>query len=149
MVRPLLRVPYYGNAVIGQGLIIESLEVIDPYCAAGEESREKLQDFIRKFIKDVGVAEKVTIICKEQREENHFHTPRLTEVRLTQLRIIDPVVKVLRDSKWTFHDREIKINIADQQSGETSNFQYILTGGIDYLMNPKAITKVIVRKLNN
>ncbi len=133
--------------VIGDNLRIESLTVIDPYCAAGDTSREKLQDFVRKFLNEVGKPNKVTVICREQREENYLHTTRQTEIRLTQLGITDPIIKVLKSSKWTFHDRELQITGGNTITGNQFNYQYVLTGGIEYLMIPKSITKVIVREI--
>lgn len=122
---------------------IKLLFISDPYCGAGEKNREILQNFVRKFQNEIRVPKEIKIVCREQKEESHFSVLRLIEIRLTQLGISDPKVIVERIAASKFHDREILINT---EYGE--QYRFVLTGGIDYLLNINSDTKVIVQKIN-
>ena len=45
-----------------------------------------------------------------------------------------------------FHDREVDFEVI-AQDGTSSNHRYFLTGGIDYLMDPRGATRVIHHKV--
>jgi ATP-dependent helicase YprA (DUF1998 family) len=129
------------NDVIGQK--ITSLLISDPFCGAGEPKRVTLQDFVRKFLNEIGKTEKVTVLCRDQRDEPHFSVSRNIETKLTQLGIKDALAKVQLVSASKFHDREIQVNTT------AGNYRFLLTGGIDYLMNPNSQTQIIVQKMNS
>lgn len=126
--------------VIGQE--ITSLLISDPFCGAGEPKRVTLQDFVRKFLNEIGKTEKVTVLCRDQRDESHFAVSRNIETKLTKLGIKHSLAKVQLVSASKFHDREIQVNTT------AGNYRFLLTGGIDYLMNPNSQTQVIVQKMN-
>jgi ATP-dependent helicase YprA (DUF1998 family) len=126
---------------------IKLLFISDPFCGKGEQKREELKKFVEKFLNEIGNAKEITIVCRDHKDEEYRSVSRNIEAKLEELDTIkNSKTKVFaiveRVSASKFHDREIQVNTT------TGKFRFLLTGGIDYLMNPNADTKVIVQRIN-
>jgi hypothetical protein len=134
---------------------INKLVIKDPYCATSKsghyskEIGETIEEFVSEFIDKVGGIKKVIIECREQPGEHYFDVTRQVENKLAGLGFINEnfAVKVLRISKTKFHDREVLVE-TENPNGTSEKIRFILTGGIDSLMNPVFDTKVFVQKFD-
>ncbi|MDP3097860.1 MAG: hypothetical protein Q8M86_07940, partial [Syntrophales bacterium] len=130
------------------GVHIEQAIIKDPYCGAGEQQRSYLIDFL-KILNDIAKNIKhVTIHCREQ----NFKDPRYLAPYKVQDLINSSIVSVLPHLKPTihvhnfrtgrvFHDRTIDFQVIDNE-GCSVTHRYDLSGGIDFLMDKKAVNKI-------
>lgn len=130
------------------GVHIEQAVIKDPYCGAGEQQRSYLLDFLIMICNIAQTVKYVTIHCREQNfKDPRYMAPYKVQELLTSsiknaLPHLKPKVHVhnFRDSR-VFHDRTIDFQVIDKE-GCSVTHRYDLSGGIDLLMNKKAISKI-------
>lgn len=130
-----------------EGQFISNLQIEDPYCGTSY-AMEKLENLLSYLSTIMHTCEKNHIICKElhysnpsyrstqeiykslnKLVQNHFPS---SEIKIT---ILDFV------KGRSFHDRSIIMSVISS-SGEEFKHRYDLSGGIDYLLDPKKETKI-------
>lgn len=100
-----------------------------------------------------GTIEHVAVHCKECRDKDgdvefYLDVERHGDSLITSIGIEkhDVTVALLKGSARTFHDREVDITTVSEDGCETSH-RFFLTGGVDYLMNERAETRVFYVQL--
>jgi hypothetical protein len=131
-----------------EGAHIENAIIKDPYCGAGETQRSYLRELIQVVSEISNTLKNITIHCREQ----NFKDPRYTapykiiELLTTEISSafpsIKPVIHVhgFKTSR-IFHDRTLDFQVVDNE-GCTVTHRFDLTGGIDFLMDRNAPTKI-------
>jgi len=129
------------------GAMVKRIAITDPFCGA-RANQPGLEAFIKTFRKLVTAIARFEIVCKETTDrDGHVEFHLDVEVRLDKLLrdkgFDDRLVRVvpLRSAGKTFHDRQIDVVAIDAEGCETLH-RYFLTGGVDYLMNENADTRV-------
>jgi len=135
------------------GAYVKELVIRDPYCGAANH-RFKLKVFLEALTKILGTVDHLTIQCRETRDKDGH-----VEFYLDVERHVDDLVKSIgfenrdvqvrpiKGSARTFHDREIDVLTVSRDGCEVLH-RYFLTGGIDYLMETRAATKVFSIVIN-
>ena len=129
------------------GAEVLKINISDPFCGA-KRHRPALKTFLSEVLSIPKSVASVEVLCRELRanDENYEHRLHMkaeVEDLLAELGILryEVVVQDNRTPVRTFHDREIFVEIM-AADGSTTNERYFLTGGVDYLINPRADTKV-------
>jgi len=130
------------------GVHIEQAVIKDPYCGAGEQQRSYLLDFLKMICNIAQTVKHVTIHCREQNfKDQRYMAPYKVQELLTSsienaLPHLKPKIHVhnFRDSR-VFHDRTIDFQVIGKE-GCSVTHRYDLSGGIDFLMNKKAASKI-------
>jgi hypothetical protein len=129
------------------GATVKQLTLYDPYCGA-QVNQKRLEEFIKTFRALVGPIERFDIVCKETRDrENYVEHYLDVEMRVDKLLKDkgfpnhDVKVVPLKGSPRHFHDRQIDV-LTVGADGCDELHRFFLTGGIDYLMDENASTKV-------
>lgn len=122
-------------------------QMYDPYCGV-QASQKRLEAFIKTFRALVGTIDRFEIVCKEARDRDGYIEHYLdVEMRMDKLLqekgFLNRDVKVvpLKGSAKHFHDRQIDV-VTVSADGCDELHRFFLTGGIDYLMDENAATKV-------
>lgn len=134
------------------GAHVKDLILRDPYCGA-KSNRGKLQQFLTELKAIAGTVEHIAVHCKEYKDKNgnvefYLDVERQVDNLITSIGIENRDVKVvpLRGSGRTFHDREVDITTVSEDGCDTTH-RFFLTGGVDYLMDERAETKVFYVQL--
>ncbi len=131
-----------------KGAYIEEINVKDPFCGAGPRQRESLAKFIKFAIENSNSIKGLTIVCREQSFKDTRYQPpykvkeeieKMVKAMTENLRI-NIFVQPHKSSR-SFHDRTIDIDLIDIE-GCSVRHRFDLTGGIDFLMDEKAATKI-------
>lgn len=129
------------------GAIVKTLTISDPYCGT-QGNQKRLEGFIKTFRRLVNKIERFEIVCKETRDrdgyvEFHLDVERRVDALLRDKGFENRDVKVvpLKGSSRTFHDRQIDV-LTVSADGCDELHRFFLTGGIDFLMDENAETKV-------
>jgi hypothetical protein len=129
------------------GAAVKQLTLYDPYCGA-QVSQKRLEAFIKTFRALVGPIEKFDIVCKETRDRDGYIEYCLdVEMRIDKLLrdkgFLNRDVKVvpIKGAAKNFHDRQIDV-VTVSVDGCDELHRFFLTGGIDYLMDESAATRV-------
>jgi hypothetical protein len=129
------------------GAHVKDLILRDPYCGA-KPNRGKLQRFLIELKTLAGTIEHLAVHCKEYRDKDgdvefYLDVERHVDNLITAIGIENRDVKVapLKGSGRTFHDREMDITTVSDDGCDTTH-RFFLTGGVDYLMDERAETKV-------
>ena len=126
---------------------IKELVIRDPYCGAFN-NQKKLSAFLEAFLKLAGKIDLLRIRCKElQDRQGNVEFSTEVEKRLDVLvgglgyATREIFVSPLRTGTKSFHDRELDIVIYSDDGCEETH-RYFLTGGIDYLIDQFAETRI-------
>lgn len=129
------------------GVIVKKLIISDPYCGA-PVNQKRLEQFIKSFRSLVPSIDRFEIVCKELRErdgyiECYLDVERRVDGLLRDKGFPNRDVRVvpLRGAAKGFHDRQIDV-LTVSGDGCDELHRFFLTGGIDYLMDENAETKV-------
>ncbi len=129
------------------GATVKNVTLYDPYCGA-QANQKRLEVFIKTFRALVGTIERFEIVCRETRDrEGHVEHYLDVEMRIDGLLrdkgFMNREVKVvpLKGAAKNFHDRQIDV-LTVSADGCDELHRFFLTGGIDYLMDEKAATRV-------
>lgn len=129
------------------GTTVKKITLADPYCGA-QANQKRLEGFIKTFRQLVTSIDRFDLICKESRDRDGYVEFYLdVEKRLDELLRDkgfpnrDVRVVPLKGATKTFHDRQIDV-LAVSADGCDELHRFFLTGGIDYLMDENAETKV-------
>lgn len=129
------------------GAEVLKLNISDPFCGT-KRHRPTLKRFLSEVLAIPKSVASVEVSCREARAdddnyEHRFHVKAAIEDLLEDFgpRDIEVVVQDNRTPTRVFHDREIVVEIMTSD-GSTTQERYFLTGGLDYLMNPRSDTKV-------
>ena len=130
-----------------EGAFVKDLVLRDPYCGA-KPNRGKLQQFLARLKAMADTIQHVEVRCKEYRDKDgdvefYLDVERHVDTLITTLGIESRDVKVapLKGSARTFHDRELDITTVSEDGCESTH-RFFLTGGVDFLMDERAETKV-------
>lgn len=129
------------------GAEVLKFNISDPFCGA-RRHRPTLKRFLSEVLAIPKSVNSVEVFCREARANDENYEHRFTvkaevEDLLVELGVQNFEVAV-QDNKTPsriFHDREIVVEIM-AADGSTTLERYFLTGGLDYLMNSRADTKV-------
>jgi len=128
------------------GAYLQSVTILDPYCAANEQNQKSMRKFIYSIIETASKVELVSITARELFDRDDrwkpFHeVQKELEITLSGLEVTcDVDVRQFKKARQ-FHDRTIDIVMIDE-SGVSTKFRYDLTGGIDHVMSKGRDTKV-------
>lgn len=132
---------------------VKHIEIRDPYCAA-KPNVASLEQFLRFVRNTADTIAHLTIRCRETKDrDGHVEFCLDVERRIDTLIMSmgferrDVEVTSLRKRSKSFHDREIDIIVIAEDGCEEVH-RYFLTGGIDFLMNEKAQTRVFYLRLS-
>jgi hypothetical protein len=135
------------------GAHVKNILVRDPYCGA-KANRNSLKAFLNKIKELSSHIDAVEISCKENKDrdgdvEFFLDIERLIYEMISDLGVEKSEVNVsqLKGSSRSFHDRFVDITITSED-GCDSLHRFFLTGGIDYLINENAETKVFYYRVN-
>lgn len=127
-----------------RGAHIERLVVHDAYCGVHAGA---LEQFLRWTVKAAVTLETVEIQCRElnykdPKYQSCWEMQTALQQRLKTFLVREPAVSVAPWPKGRdFHDRWVECTLLDA-NGVSTRQHYDLSGGIDYLMNPKVATVV-------
>lgn len=136
-----------------KGAFVKCLDIRDPYCAT-LLSTKKLEEFLRFVLQSAKAVSHLEIWCRENRDKDGY-----VEFYIDVQRRVDDLVKTIGFQKWevnvaqlkgarkSFHDRELDITTVDDEGCEQVH-RYFLTGGIDFLMDERAQTKVFYLRID-
>ena len=134
------------------GAHVKDLILRDPYCGA-KPNRGKLQRFLTELKTIAGTIKHVAVHCKEYKDKDgdvefYLDVERHVDSLITSIGFENRDVKVapLKGSGRTFHDREVDITTVSEDGCDTTH-RFFLTGGVDYLMDERAETKVFYVQL--
>lgn len=129
------------------GAMVKTLTINDPYCGA-RSNQKRLESFIKTFRTLVGTIDRFEIVCKESRDregdiEHYLDVEMRIDNLLRDKGFLNRDVKVVpyKGSAKNFHDRQIDV-VTVSADGCDELHRFFLTGGIDYLMDESAATKV-------
>lgn len=132
-----------------KGGSVQSLLVRDPFCLKGERNRQTLRRLLVALAEPGGGVQMLRIEAREPRSDDRgYESPDDMKARTVQLlrdtRMPRPVIAIQPNptSSRRFHDREIFAKVISPDGVETQH-RYLLTGGIDYVVDQEADTKVI------
>lgn len=131
-----------------EGAHIENAIIKDPYCAAGDVQRSYLVELLKIIFKISGNVKQLTIHCREQ----NFKDPRYMasyKIKETLGMLIANSFKSIKSlihvhnfkTSRVFHDRTLDFHVIDSE-GCSVVHRYDLSGGIDFLMDKQAATKI-------
>jgi len=130
-----------------KGAFVKKMTIRDPYCGAPGHER-KLESFLRLMKETASEIEHLLVHCKEIRNrDGHVEFHLDVEMRLDRLigalafKKYDVTVAPLKGAGKAFHDREVDI-VSISADGCEEMHRFFLTGGIDYLMDQNAPTRV-------
>jgi hypothetical protein len=119
---------------------IIQLVIKDPYCGAGNRQVTALVDFLKFLITFTSEIKTVKIKCKEQNyQNNNYKSPGVIKsdiIKMIKNNLnINPVVNIIPFFQGkTFHDRSIVATTIDNQTGESIDHLFDLSGGIDFMI---------------
>lgn len=129
------------------GATVKKITIYDPYCGV-QAAQKRLEAFIKTFRALVGPIDRFEIVCKEARDRDGYIECYLdVEMRMDKLLqdkgFLNRDVKVvpLKGAAKHFHDRQIDV-VTVSADGCDELHRFFLTGGVDYLMDENAATKV-------
>ena len=129
------------------GAIVKTLTINDPYCGA-RANQKRLEAFIKTFRALVDTIDRFEIVCKESRDregdiEHYLDVEMRIDNLLRDKGFLNRDVKVVphKGSAKDFHGRQIDV-VTVSADGCDELHRFFLTGGIDYLMDDSAATKV-------
>ena len=135
------------------GAYIKDLVIRDPYCGA-RPHRQKLKAFLTAIKALATTVEHVAVQCKEYRDKDgdvefYLDVERHIDELVQSVGFAnrDVTVAPLKGSNRAFHDREVDIVTVAEDGCETMH-RYFLTGGIEYLMEDKAATRVFYIRID-
>jgi DEAD/DEAH box helicase/Helicase conserved C-terminal domain/MrfA Zn-binding domain len=138
-----------------EGAHIEKAVIKDPYCGAGESQRVYLLNLLKLIDGMAGNIKNVTIHCREQNyKDPRYMAPHKVKEQLTGMLSsafpqVKPVIYVHSyKTNRVFHDRTLDFHVIDKE-GCTVTHRYDLSGGIDFLMDNKAATKIYLYRLEH
>ena len=129
------------------GAAVKTIVIADPYCGA-QINQRRLEEFIKSFRKLVASIDRFEIVCRETRDRDgsidfHLDVERRLDHLLRDKGFPNRDVRVvpLKGATKSFHDRQIDITTVSAD-GCDEHHRFFLTGGVDYLMDENAETKV-------
>ena len=129
------------------GASVKKITISDPYCGA-QVNQKRLEAFIKTFRQLVASIDRFDIVCRETRDrdgyiEFYLDVERRVDSLLRDKGFLNREVRVvpLKGATKSFHDRQIDV-VTVSSDGCDELHRYFLTGGIDYLMDENAETKV-------
>jgi hypothetical protein len=129
------------------GAIVKTITIYDPYCGA-LVNQKRLEAFIKAFRQLVTSIDRFELICKATKDrdghvEHHLDVERRLDELLRDKGFSKRDVKVcpMKSAAKSFHDRQIDV-LTVSADGCDELHRFFLTGGIDYLMDENADTKV-------
>ena len=138
-----------------EGKYIEQVVIKDPYCGVGEVQRAYLLNLLKIIAAKAGNIKNVTIHCREQNlKDLRYIAPYKVKELLTGSFVeafpdIKPVIHVHNfKTSRVFHDRTLDFHVIDAD-GCAVTHRYDLSGGIDFLMDKKAATKIYRYQIEN
>lgn len=138
---------------VTKGAFIKELTIRDPYCGA-LNNEKKLETFLKLMQSNASSIEHLIVRCKEVKDRDgyvEFHLD--VEMRLERLikpldfKKYDVYVAPIKGTGKTFHDREVDILLISADGCEELH-RFFLTGGIDYLMDQNAPTRVFYLRID-
>jgi len=127
---------------------IEQAIVKDPYCGAGDTQRQYLLKMLKVIAGLASNLKQLTIHCREQniKDPRYMAPYKVKELLITTLAENFPGIKSIIHihnfkTSRVFHDRTLDFNVVDDQ-GCSVTHRYDLSGGIDFLMDKNAATKI-------
>ena len=138
-------IPRDLNSVFGpiQGVYVDKMIVMDPFCAVQSASLCELLEFVKH---KVNTLNRLEVHCRELHAQDKKYESvtqlyaRMMEVLKGFASKVDVCVASFYKHRQ-FHDRSIEFKII-AKDGTSSRQHYDLSGGIDYLMDTKATTTV-------
>ena len=140
------------------GAYVKHVEIRDPYCAT-QNNTGRLKEFLQFLMRAAQTIESIKIRCRENKDrdgyiEFYLDIDRRVDDLLKKLLLENNILHTkydvealpLKRGGKSFHDREIDIVTTDEDGCDVTH-RYFLTGGIDLLMNPNAITRVFYLKI--
>jgi hypothetical protein len=137
-----------------KGASISRIVVKDPYCGAGQRQMTALVDLLRWVTGAAREVSRLAVHAREQHQRDANYRPKhqvqreltsvLREIHRGGLAVL---VQEFAKSR-AFHDRTIEIAVIDADGCEVE-YRYDLTGGIDYLLDPKKATKVFCYRVES
>lgn len=131
-----------------EGAHIEQAVIKDPYCGTGDIQRSYLLGLLKIISELAGNLKNVTIHCREQNfKDQRYLAPYkvkelLNGVLIEAFPAMKPVVHVHNfKTNRVFHDRTLDFHVIDAE-GCAVTHRYDLSGGIDFLMDKQAATKI-------
>lgn len=131
-----------------EGAHIEQAVIKDPYCGTGDIQRSYLLGLLKIISELAGNLKNVTIHCREQNfKDQRYLAPYKVKELLNGALIeafpaMKPVVHVHNfKTNRVFHDRTLDFHVIDAE-GCAVTHRYDLSGGIDFLMDKQAATKI-------
>ena len=130
------------------GTHVKRLSLRDPYCGA-PSSQPKLVGLLTHFKTVTSAVELVQVRCREYKDRDG-DTVHLLDVERQVSDLVDAIgfqrlseitVLPLKGSGKSFHDRELDVLTVNSDGTEVLH-RYFLTGGVDYLLDERADTKV-------
>jgi DEAD/DEAH box helicase/Helicase conserved C-terminal domain/Domain of unknown function (DUF1998) len=132
---------------------VKKLTIYDPYCGA-LINQKRLEEFIKMFRRLVSSIDRFEIVCKETRDrdgdvEFYLDVERRVDYLLRDKGFENREVTVmpLKGTAKTFHDRQIDV-LTVSCDGCDELHRYFLTGGLDFLMDDGAETKVFYIRIS-
>lgn len=130
------------------GSHLEEVIVKDPFCGAGDAQRMYLMTLLKKIDGMTTVLKKITVHCREQnfKDPRYMAPYKVKELIAGSIKnsfpTVDAVIHVHNfKTSRVFHDRTIDFKVIDSDGCAVTQ-RYDLSGGIDFLMDNKAATKI-------
>ncbi len=131
-----------------QGCHVKAMTLKDPYCGSSKH-RWRIRELVEIVQGMTTAIDGFKVYCSEIRgrdgeaEEFRYDVARAIEKIISSCGIEknEAYVKELGSNRGS-HDRELSFKVADA-SGSDVMYRYLLTGGIDYLLDERSQTKVI------
>ncbi len=133
---------------VAKGAYVRELAIRDPYCATPQHAK-KLEAFLKQMHTFAAALEHVSVRCREVKDARNGYVEFYLDIE----RRVDELIKAAGIQRWdvtavplkegarSFHDREMDIVTVSDDGCETVH-RYFLTGGIDYLMDQSAETRI-------
>lgn len=135
------------------GAYVKSFEIRDPYCAT-VTSVAKLKDFLGFIKSSASSVEHLSIRCRENKDrdgyvEFYLDIERRVDEMVKEMGYLKREVEViqLKGAGKSFHDREVDI-VTVSDDGCESLHRYFLTGGVDFLMDERAETRIFYLRID-
>lgn len=145
--------PFSDIFAVAKGAHIKELAVRDPYCGA-RPNEQALSAFLRLIQSYATAIDYVSVHCKEVRDrdgevEFYLDVERRVDGLISGLGLEQRDVTVLRlkGNNRAFHDREVDI-VTVTADGCDEKHRFFLTGGVEYLMNKEAETRIFYSRID-
>lgn len=127
------------------GAHVERLIIHDPYCASHAGKLVSFLNAVKGIVKEL---ERIEVRCRElSGDDRRYQPPALMrshlEETIAKFGTKKPEIVIAPQfQNRQSHDRWLQFKILESATGASRTHRFDLTGGIDYLMDPRAATTV-------